>query len=64
MGTYLLKVEVEMGVACIKLRLSLIKGIYFGHIQWDSMSKAQTEWANLYESGVLEMRDTIVAKAL
>ena len=62
MGTYMLKVQVGMGVTCIKLRLSLIKGIYDGHIQWESMSKAQTEWANIYGSGVFEMGNTILAK--
>ena len=48
LGTYMLKGEVGMGVACVTLRLSLRKGIYVGHIKWDSMSKYPTEWANLY----------------
>ena len=39
MGTYLLKGEVFMGVACVTLRLSLRKGIYVGHIQCDGMRK-------------------------
>ena len=37
-----------MVVACVTLRLSLRKGIYVGHIQWDIMSKSPTAWANLY----------------
>ena len=62
MGTYMLKGEVLMGVACVTLRLSIRKGLYVGHIQWYRMSKSSTEWANLYGSGVLEMEDTILAK--
>ena len=33
LGTYILKGEVFMGVACVTLRLSLIKGIYVVYIQ-------------------------------
>ena len=47
-------------MACVTLRLSLRKGVYVGHIQWDSMRKAPTTWANIYGSGVLEMGDTIL----
>ena len=42
-------------VACVTLRLSLRKGVYVGHIQWDRSRKALTEWANIYGAGVLEM---------
>ena len=45
-------------VACVTLRLSLRKGVYVGHIQWDRSRKALTEWANIYGAGVLEMGDT------
>ena len=57
MGTYLLKVEVGMGLACVTLRLSLRKGVYVGHIQWDSTRKALTAWTNLCGSRVLVMWD-------
>ena len=59
LGTYPLKGEVLIRVACLTLRFSLIKGIYVGNIQWDIMRKAQREWANIYGAGVLEMGDTI-----
>ena len=62
MGNYLLKGEVFMGLACVTLRLSLRKGVYVVHIQWYNMSKSQTEWAYIYEYGVLEMGDTIFAR--
>ena len=58
-SAYLLKGELLIGLACVTLRLSLRKGVYVGHLQWDSMRKAQTEWANTYGYGVLEMGDTI-----
>ena len=61
MGNHMLKGEVLMGLACVTLRLSFRKGLYVVHIQWDIMSKAQTEWSNIYGSGVLEMGDTIFA---
>ena len=59
MGTYMFKRDVLMGLACVTLRLSLRKGIYVGHLQWESRRKAQTAWANIYGYGVLEMGDTI-----
>ena len=62
MGTYILKGEVLMGVACVTLRLSLRKGVYVGHPQWEIMRKYQTAWANIYGYGVLEMGDTIFGK--
>ena len=62
MGTYLLKGEVLMGLACVTLRLSLRKGVYIGHLQWESTRKAQTAWANIYGYVVLEMGDTIFAR--
>ena len=62
MGTYLLNGKVLMGVACVTLRLSLRKGVYAGHIQWDSMRKDHTAWTNIYGAGVLEMGGTIFAR--
>ena len=62
MGTYLLKVEVGVIVACVTFILSPRKGGYVGHIQWDSMIKYPMEWANIYGAGVLEMGDTFFAK--
>ena len=62
MGTYLLKGEVLMGLECVTFKMPLIKGVYIGHLQWDSMKKSQTAWANIYGYGVLEMGDTIFAK--
>ena len=53
MGPYPLKDEVIMGVACVTLRFSLIKGRYSVHLQWDSTRKSLTEWANIYGAGVL-----------
>ena len=64
MGTYLLKGEVFMGVACVTLTLSLRRGVYVGHIQCDSMRKSPTEFANIYGPGVLEMWDTIFQGAV
>ena len=43
-----------MGVSFIILRLSLKKGGYFGHIQWESMRKYPTAWANIYGDGSVE----------
>ena len=40
LGTYPLKVEVLMGVACVTLRFYLRKGIYVVNIQWDITRKA------------------------
>ena len=51
-----------MGVACVNLSFSFIKGIYVGHIQWDIMRKPPTTWANLYGYGVLVMNDTFFAR--
>ena len=48
LGTYPLKDEVGKGVKYINLKFSLIKGRHFGHLQWDSMRKALTTWANIY----------------
>ena len=48
-----------MVLACVTLMLSLLKGVYVGHLQWESMRKAQTAWSNIYGYGVLEMGDTI-----
>ena len=62
MGTNLLKGEVLMGLECVTLMMSLIKGVYVGHLQWDSMKKYQTAWANIYGYGVLEMGDTIFSR--
>ena len=62
MGTYILKGEVLMGVACVTLRLSLRKGVYVGHLQWEIMRKYQTAWANIYGYVVLEMGDTIFVR--
>ena len=42
LGTYPLKWEVLMGVACVTLIFSLRKGIYVGNIQWDIIRKAPT----------------------
>ena len=35
LGPYPLKDEVGIGVACVTLRMSLRKGRYVGHLQWD-----------------------------
>ena len=51
-----------MRVACVTFRLYLIKGVYVGHLQWDSMRKAPTAWANSYVAGVLEIGGTIFAR--
>ena len=48
-----------MGVACVTMSISLRKGRYVGHLQWDSMRKGPTAWANLYVARVLGLRDTI-----
>ena len=62
MGTYLLKGEVGMRLACVTLRLSLRKGVYVGHIQWDSTRKAPMKWFNLCVAKVLGMWDYIFAR--
>ena len=62
LGPYILKDEVRMGVACVTLRLSLIKGGYVGHLQWEKMRKPPTTWANIYVYGVLGMGDNIFAR--
>ena len=46
-------------MACVILRMSPRKGIYVGHLHWDSMRKVPIEQDNLHGSGVLEMGDTI-----
>ena len=48
LGTYSLKDKVGMGIACVTLRSSILKGIYVRHIQWDSMRRVPTAWDNLY----------------
>ena len=53
LGNYPLDGEVLMGVACVTLRFSLIKGRYYVHLQWDSTRKSLTAWANIYGAGVL-----------
>ena len=62
LGTYPLKGQLGMRVACVTFRLYLIKGVYVGHLQWDSMRKAPTAWANSYVAGVLEIGGTIFAR--
>ena len=62
LGTYPLKDKVGMEVSCVTLGLSLRKGRYFVHLQWDSMGKSPTSWDNLYVVEVLVMEDTIFAK--
>ena len=56
---YPLKDEVGMGVACVILRVSHRKGIYAGHLQWDSIRKVTIERDNIHGSGVLVMGNTI-----
>ena len=51
-----------MGVAYVALGLSLRKGIYMGHLQWNSMRESLAEWANLYRAGLLGMGDTTFAR--
>ena len=62
LGPYPLKYEVGIGVACVTLIMSLRKGRYVGHPQWDSMSKGLTEWDNLYGGGVSVLGDTIYSR--
>ena len=62
MGTYLLKGEVGMGVACVIFILSLRKGGDIGHLKWYSMRKPPTAWANIYGAGLIKMRDTIFSQ--
>ena len=61
-GTYALNYEVGMSMACVTLRLSLINSRCVGHLQWYSIRKAPTPWANLYGDVVLSMGDTIFAR--
>ena len=49
-------------MTCVTFSISLRKGIYVGHLQWDSMRKFQTSWANLYGYVVMGMGDTIYAR--
>ena len=51
-----------MGVECVTLRMSLRRGRYVGHLQWDSMRKLPTVWENLYVYGVLVLGDTIYSR--
>ena len=62
MGSYPLKDEARMGVACVTLRISIRKWRYIGQLQWDIMSKSPTEWANLNGAGAMGMGDTIYAR--
>ena len=62
LGPYPLKYEVVMLVACVTLRMSLSKGRYVEHLQWQIMKKRPTDWANLYVAGVLGMGDTIYSR--
>ena len=39
LGPYPLKEEMLIGLACVNFRVSLRKGRYVGHLQWDSMRK-------------------------
>ena len=47
LGPYPLKYEVVMGVDYFALRMSIRKGRYAEHLQWDSMKKGLTVWDNL-----------------
>ena len=51
--------EMEVILSCVTLRLYLSKGVFSGHLQWDSIRKSPTEWAELYGVGSLVMGDTI-----
>ena len=51
-----------MGVVCVTFRVSLRKGRYSGHLQWDSMKKFPTACDNLYGSGFIGMGDTVYAR--
>ena len=62
MRPFLLKDEVGMGVACVALMMSLIKGRYSGHLHCDSMRKEPTACDNLYGDGLLGMGDMVYAK--
>ena len=62
MGPYSLRNNVGVWVVCVTPRLSLINGIYVGHLQWDSMRKSPTAWANIYGFGLLGMEDNIFAR--
>ena len=46
-----------MGLVCMNMRISWSKGIHNGNLQWGSMRKGLTEWANMYGSGIWSMRD-------
>ena len=62
LGPYAFKDEVGMELACVTLRLSLRKGVYVVHLQWDIMRKSLTEWANIYGYVVLGTGDTIFTR--
>ena len=51
-----------MGVACVTLGVSLRKGRYDVHLQWDIMRKGPAAWDNLYGAGVMGMVDTIYSR--
>ena len=51
MGTFPLRYEIGMVVVCYTLIISIRKGKYVGHLQWDRTIKFPTEWRNLYEAG-------------
>ena len=48
LGPFLRIYEVGIGVAYLTLSVSLSKGIYLVQVKLDSISKAPTEWRNLY----------------
>ena len=51
-----------MVVACVTLMISIRKGIYAGHLQWDIMRKGLKEWDNIYGAVLLGMVDTIYVR--
>ena len=51
MGPFQLRYEIFMGVVCYTLIISIRKGTYVGHLQWDRTIKFPTAWRNLYKSG-------------
>ena len=54
----------EVGIisACTIFTFSLKKGRHTGHLQWESMRKAPTAWANIYGAGSLGMGYIIYSK--
>ena len=51
-----------MGLAYTTFQLSLRKGRYVEHLQWDRMRKFPTVWDNLYGTAVLGIGDMIYAQ--